>query len=107
MFLYYRFQKKPVRKQHVLNLNITKPNQLRYGKKSLRVLSPKIWNNLPSYLKSAPNLLSFKHLIKSRDDISYKCNLGKKLIRQQTNTLDNHIRETYAKCAICKFNLVS
>ena len=51
---------KPVRKLHVLNLYITKPNQVRYNEKSIRVLGPKIWNNLPPHLKSTPNLLSFK-----------------------------------------------
>ena len=32
--------KKPVRKQNVLN--VTKPSQVRYGERSLRVLGPKI-----------------------------------------------------------------
>ena len=71
--------KQPVRKQNVLNLNVTRPNQVRYGERSLRVLSPKIWNNLPANVKSAPNLLSFKRLIKSWDGVSSKCTLCKKL----------------------------
>ena len=29
--------KKPVRKQSVLNLNVTRPSQVRYGERSLRV----------------------------------------------------------------------
>ena len=71
--------KQPVRKQNVLNLNVTRPNQVRYGERSLRVLSPKIWNNLPANVKSAPNLLSFKRLIKSWDGVSCRCTLCKKL----------------------------
>ena len=34
--------KKPVRKQDDLNLNVTRPNQVRSGERSLRVLGPKI-----------------------------------------------------------------
>ena len=52
--------KKPVRKENLLNLKVTRPNQVRYGERSLRVLGPKIWNNLSAHVKSAPNLLSFK-----------------------------------------------
>ena len=39
-------------KQNALNLNVTRPNQVKYGDRSLRVLSPKIWNNLPSHINS-------------------------------------------------------
>ena len=70
---------KPARKQNALNLNITRTNQVRYGERSLRDLGPEIWNNLPAHIKSAPNLLSFKHLFKSRDGTSCKCNLCRKL----------------------------
>ena len=71
--------KKPARKQNVLNLNVTRPNQVRYGERSLRNLGRKIWNNLPAHIKLAPNLLSFKHLSKSWDGVSCKCNLPMKL----------------------------
>ena len=70
--------KKPARKQNALNLNVAGPNQVRYGERSLRVVGPKIWNNLPAHIKSALNLLSFKHLIKSWDGISCKYNIYKK-----------------------------
>ena len=70
--------KKPARKQDVLNLNVTMPNQVRYGERSLTVLGPKIWNNLTAHIKSALDLLFFKHLIKSWDGVSCKCNLCKK-----------------------------
>ena len=62
--------KKPVRKQNVLNLNVARPNQLKYCERSLRVLGLKMWNDLPAHAKSAPNLLSFKRVIKSWDGIS-------------------------------------
>ena len=55
-------------------LKIAKPNQVRYDERS-----SKIWNNLPAHVKSAPNLLSFKRLIKSWYRISCKCTLCKKL----------------------------
>ena len=34
--------KKPVQKQNVLNLNVTRPSHVRHGERSLRVLGPKI-----------------------------------------------------------------
>ena len=67
---------KSARKQGV---NVTMPNEVRYG--SLRVLGPKIWNNLTVYIKLALNLLFFKHLTKSWDGVSCKCNLCKRLYR--------------------------
>ena len=57
------YSNKPVRKQNILNLNVTRPSQVRYGERSLRVLGQKIWNNLPAHVKSVPNLLSFKRSI--------------------------------------------
>ena len=62
--------KKSVQKQNVLNLNITRPSQVSYGEKRLRVLGPKIQNNLPAHVKSAPNPLSFMGLIKCCDVVS-------------------------------------
>ena len=35
--------KKPTRKQSLLDLNVTRPNQVRYGERILRVLGPKIY----------------------------------------------------------------
>ena len=37
---------RPVRSQENLNLKVVRANQGKYGKKSLRVLGPKIWNRL-------------------------------------------------------------
>ena len=65
------------RKQQVLNLETTRPNQFNFGEKSLRSLGPKIWNNLPPHTKSAENLSTFKNLIKSWDGVSCQCNLCK------------------------------
>ena len=45
-------------KQNALNLNVTRPNQVKYGDRSLRVLSPKIWNNLSSHIKSTARKVS-------------------------------------------------
>ena len=42
-----------------------RPNQVTFGSNSLRSLGPQIWNGLPNEIKSAENLNSFKHLIKS------------------------------------------
>ena len=41
--------------KYKLNLDITKWNQRTFGYKSLKFLGPKIWNNLPYYVKSSDN----------------------------------------------------
>ena len=41
--------KKPVQKQNVLNLNVTRPSHVRHGERSLRVLGLKIWKTAPNY----------------------------------------------------------
>ena len=46
------------RKQQFLNLETIRPNQESFGKKGLRALGPKIWNNLPPHFKSTENLSS-------------------------------------------------
>ena len=61
------------------NLKIIRPNHVRYGERSLRVLGQKIWNNLPAHVNLASNRLSFKRLIKSWDGLSCKFTLCKKL----------------------------
>ena len=38
--------KKPARKQNFLNINVIRPNQVKYGERSSRVLGPNIWNNV-------------------------------------------------------------
>ena len=51
-----------------LKLDIPKWNQRTFGHKSLTVLGPKIWNNLPYHVKSSDNLDTFKNLLKDRDE---------------------------------------
>ena len=54
-----------VRDKYKLNLDIPKWNQRTFGYKSLKVLGPKIWNNLPYHVKSSDNLDTFKNLLKN------------------------------------------
>ena len=64
-----------VRDKYKLNLDIPKWNQRTFGYKSLKVLGPKIWNNLPCHVKSSDNLDTFKNLLKNWDGNLFKCNL--------------------------------
>ena len=57
------------------NLQVPKHNQVTFGRKSLRVLGPKLWNNLPIYAKTLTTLPHFKRFIKTWGDkncIHYK-----------------------------------
>ena len=67
-----------VREKYRLNLNIPNYNQVTFGKKSLRILGPKIWNSLPYHIKSSKNLESFKTVIKNWDGVNCKCVTCKK-----------------------------
>ena len=40
--------------------NVERYNTVRYGKKSLRILGPQIWNSLPNEYKTTTNLDQFK-----------------------------------------------
>ena len=64
-----------VRDKYNFNLDIPKWNQRTFGYKSLKVLGPKIWNNLPYHVKSSDNLDTFKNLLKNWDGNLCKCNL--------------------------------
>ena len=66
-----------VRDKYKLNLDIPKWNQKTFGYKSLKVLGPKIWNNLPYHVKSSDNLDTFKNLLKNWYGNLCKCNLCK------------------------------
>ena len=68
-----------VREKHRLNLNIPNYNQATFGKKSLRIFGPKIWNGLPYHIKSPKNLESLKTVIKNWDGVKCKCVICKKL----------------------------
>ena len=45
-----------VRSQHILNLDISKVNQVSFGNKSIRSFGPKIWDSLPPHIKPCENL---------------------------------------------------
>ena len=72
-----KINSREVRDKYKLNLDIPKWNQRTFGYKSLKVLGPKIWNNLPYHVKSSENLDTFKILLKNWDG-NLKCNLCKK-----------------------------
>ena len=54
-----------VRHVFVIIFAVRKPNQVKYGERSLRCLGPKIWNKLPHSIMSSENLLIFKKNIKT------------------------------------------
>ena len=68
-----------VREKYRLNLNIPNYNQVTFGKKSLRLFGPKIWNSLTYHIKSSKNLETFKTFIKNWDGVNCKCVVCKKL----------------------------
>ena len=67
-----------VRDKYKLNLDMPKWNQKTFGYKSLKVLGPKIWKNLPDHVKFSENLDTFKNLLKNWDGNLCKCNICKK-----------------------------
>ena len=67
-----------VRDKDKLNLDIPKWNQKYFGYKSLKVLGPKVWNNLPYHVKSSDDLDTFKNLLKHWYGNLCKRNLCKK-----------------------------
>ena len=68
-----------VHEKYRLNFNIPNYNQIIFGKKSLRIFVPKIWNSLPYHIKSSKNLETFETVIKIWDDVNCKCVICKKL----------------------------
>ena len=59
-----KINRREVRDKYKLNLDIPKWNQRTFNYKSLKVVGPKIWNNLPYHIKSSDNLDTFKNLLK-------------------------------------------
>ena len=49
---------------YIYNIDVQKHNQVSFGKNSLRVLGPAIWNVLPNDMKSSENLHIFKNNMK-------------------------------------------
>ena len=45
------------------NIQVQRYNQIKYGRNSLRVLGPKLWNSLPNEAKSINTLPKFKLFI--------------------------------------------
>ena len=72
-----KINSREVRDKYKVNLDIPKWNQRTFCYKSLKVLGPKIWNNLPYHVKSSDNLDTFKNLLKNWDGNLCKCNLCK------------------------------
>ena len=52
-------------------------NQVHFGTKSLRVLGPQIWNELPEEIRLAENLQTFKRLIHNWEGKRCKCKICK------------------------------
>ena len=69
-----RDSNRPVRNSTINNLEIKRRKTTTYGSKSLSILGSRIWNNLPSHLKCAESLLSFKRMIKKWDGTKCMCN---------------------------------
>ena len=61
------------REKYKLNLEILKPNQTTFGRRSLRSYGPKIWNALPYHIKTSENVNSFKSIIKCWDGNHCTC----------------------------------
>ena len=59
-----KINSREVRDKYKLNLDIPKWNQRTFDYKSLKVLGPKIWNNLPYHVKCSDKLDTFKNLLK-------------------------------------------
>ena len=62
-----RVTDRPVRKFYRNNIEFQRFNQVTFGKNSLRVFGPKVWNALPSKIKVSEDLMSFKAQIKKWD----------------------------------------
>ena len=54
-----------------------------YGECSLKVLGPQVWNALPTELKNAESLFTFKKLIKTWDGPNCQCKMCKALNPQE------------------------
>ena len=65
--------------RHENDLEIYKFKAFTYGECSLRNLGPFIWNALPTELKNAKSLFSFKKLINTWDGLNCSCKLCKSI----------------------------
>ena len=76
---YFKESNRPVRRKYRLNLQIPKINQVKFGTKILRGLSPKIWNTLPYHINKYENIDFFKKTIKNWNGVECKCLACQKL----------------------------
>ena len=72
-----KINSREVSDKYKLNLDIPKWNQRNFDYKSVKVLGPKIWNNLPYHVESSDTLHTFTNLLKDWDGNLCKCNLCK------------------------------
>ena len=73
----FRSNDRLARSQNIYNLKVPAVNSTRFGTNSLSSLGPKIWNNLPSHLKSAESLEDFKTVIKKWNGNECSCSICK------------------------------
>ena len=73
----FRNNDRLARSQNIYNLKVPAVNSTRFGTNSLSSLGPKIWNNLPSHLKSAESLEDFKTVIKKWNGNECSCSICK------------------------------
>ena len=59
------------------NLTVQRYNTVTFGRNSLRILGPKIWNHLPREFKTAEDLKTFKMLLRQWNGPQCDCNLCK------------------------------
>ena len=59
-----RITDRPIRECYRNNVELQTFNQVTFGKNSLRVYGPKVWNGLPSNIKVLEDLKSFKKEIR-------------------------------------------
>ena len=65
--------KRVVREQYKLNLETPEWSQITFGAKSLKVYGSKVWNSLPSQIKTSENLIQFKSLMENWNGNSCSC----------------------------------
>ena len=70
--------------RHPNNLEMPQVNQTNFGIKSLRMLGPKIWNELPEKIKSTESLEIFKIIIKKWEGPNCNCSVCRFLFSQSS-----------------------
>ena len=62
-------------------LKVERYNTVRYGKKSLRILGPQIWNSSPNEYKTTTNLDQFKRLMTQWRGPKCSCSICKYILK--------------------------